>query len=173
MQPPKADGIFKCPTYVVPPPPNDYLAFGYGFNRYLTFVPSYVGNALGGDCFLKVNHLKPTNYIIGDTEAWAGNGSIYMWAGAFTGPPYCDVATNNMFVVPGSKAVSEATVAEPRPTTGPAGDEVSVVVVLVNNADRERVAVARNADYFGVLGLMVPRLPARQALSPSPRPLPP
>jgi len=91
-QEPKKTGVFKCPSYTVPPPPNDYFALGYGFNRYLTFEPSYIGNALGGDCFLKVNHLRSTNYIIGDTDAWAGNGTIYMWAGTSTGPPFCNIS---------------------------------------------------------------------------------
>src|SRR5437016_3180533 len=31
-------------------------------------------------------------YIIGDTEAWAGNGTIYMWAGTFSGPPFCNIS---------------------------------------------------------------------------------
>src|SRR5947199_5319939 len=52
-QEPKKTGIFKCPSYTVPPFPNDYFTFGYGFNLYLTFVPTFVGNAAGGDCFLK------------------------------------------------------------------------------------------------------------------------
>jgi prepilin-type N-terminal cleavage/methylation domain-containing protein/prepilin-type processing-associated H-X9-DG protein len=92
VQQPKANGLFKCPTYVVRPPPDDYLSFGYGFNLYLTFAPSYIGNAAGGDCFLKLNHLRPTNYIIGDTDFWPGNGTVYMWPGVFTGPPYSNVS---------------------------------------------------------------------------------
>jgi prepilin-type N-terminal cleavage/methylation domain-containing protein/prepilin-type processing-associated H-X9-DG protein len=91
-QEPKKTGLFKCPSFTVPAPPNDYLTFGYGFNLYLTFVPTFAGNAAGGDCFFKATHLRPTNYLIGDTDIWPGNGTIYMYAGVFTGPPYCNVS---------------------------------------------------------------------------------
>jgi len=94
-QEPKKTGVFKCPSYTLLPPPNDYFGFGYGFNLYLTFVPTFVGNAAGGDCFFKANQLKPTNYLIGDTDIWPGNGTIYMYPAVFTGPPYCNVSTRH------------------------------------------------------------------------------
>src|SRR5262245_55478989 len=62
----KKTGIFKCPSYT--PPPNDYFDYGYGFNLFLTFAPSFCGNAAGGDCFYKITSLRPTNYLIADTD---------------------------------------------------------------------------------------------------------
>src|SRR5439155_6945466 len=72
--------------------PDDYFSFGYGFNLHLPFVTTFGGNAAGGDCCIKANHLKATNYLIGDTNIWPGNGTIYMWPGVFSGPPYSNVS---------------------------------------------------------------------------------